>query len=243
MQKIMPNDWTLRLEIRFTDSRPVLDVKYDIEKRVNRLLPRDPERPGELVFRAYSKSYTSDGGTTAELRLEAAYETDNLYALQYDVDGSADPSREKTWEENISRMFTRWTSGLAITEDRAPSSPERYRQVVEETVVREFDLANRINKDDDEAIRLVQEAILTGLRQGKSFFTAHHEGGTHIQFLGGNFVLADYGESTDRQEFTSTEEFLARLRQFYDHESRREWSPHKPPEIEAWRFIERQMRG
>ena len=135
----MPNDWTFRQEIRFTDSRPVLDVKYDIEKRVNRLLPRDPERPGGLVFRAYSKSYTSDGGTTAELRLEAAYETHNLYALQYDVDGSADPSKEKTWEENIGRMFTRWTSGLAITEDRAPSSPELYRQVVEETVAREFD--------------------------------------------------------------------------------------------------------
>jgi hypothetical protein len=236
----MPNNWTFRLERRFTDARPVLEVKYDIEKRVNRLLPRDPERPGELVFRAYSKSYTSDGGTTVELRLEAAYETHNLYALQYDVDGSADPSREKTWEENISRMFTRWTDGLAMTEDRAPSSPARYRQVMEETAAGE---PNKTNKDDDEAIRVVQDAILEGLRQGKSFFTAHHEGGTNIQFLGGSFVLADYGESTDREEFSSAAEFLARLRKFYDHESRREWSPHTPPEIEAWRFIERQMRN
>ena len=238
----MPNDWTFRREALFTDSRPVLDVKYDIEKRVNRLLPRDPERPGELVFRAYSKSYTTPGGTTVELRLEAAYESYNLYALQFDADGSADPAKEKTREETIRRNFDAWTRGLAITGDRASSSPDRYRQVVEETVACEFDSANHASKDDEDAIRVVQDAILKGLRQGKSFFTASHEGGTHIQFLGGNFVLQDYGESTDREEFSSGAEFLARLRKFYDYESCREWSPHMPPEIEAWKYIERQMR-
>ena len=53
---------------------------------------------------------------------------------------------------------------------------------------------------------------------------------------------SEYGESDERQEFDSDEAFLARLREFYDYESRREWNPHVPPEIEAWRFIERQMR-
>ncbi len=237
----VPTDWTFRLDARFTDSRPVLEVKYDIEKRVNRLLPRDAERPGTLAFRAYSKSYTTSGGTNVELRLEAAYETHNLYTLQFDADGAADAGKQKAWEENIRRNFERWTSGLALAEDRAASSPDRYRQVVEETIARETELANRVNHDD-EAVRVIQEAILSGLRHGKSFFTANKEGGTHIRFLGTGFVLQGYGESNDREEFSSAPEFLARLRKFYDYESRRDWSPHAPPEIEVWKYIERQMR-
>jgi hypothetical protein len=238
----MPQDWSLRLQACFTDARPVLDVKYDIEKRVNRLLPRDPEHPGELVFRAYWKSYTTSGGTTVELRLAAAYGTHNLFALQFDADGAADPKTEKTWEENLRVNFNKWTSGLALTEDRAPSSPDHYRQVVEETIAREAELANYVNREDDGAIRVVQEGILDGLRHGKSFFTANKEGGTHIRFLGGSFVLQDYGESNDREEFGSAPEFLARLRKFYAYESSRDWSPHAPPEIEVWRYIERKMR-
>jgi hypothetical protein len=220
----------------------VLDVKYDIEKRVNRLLPREPDPGGRLVFRAYSTSYTTSGGTTVELRLAAAYETHNLYALQFDACAAADPETQSAREENMSRNFERWTSGLALTEDHAPSSPGRHRQVVEETIAREFQLANYVNKDDGEAIGAIQEAILSGLRHGKSFFTANKEGGTHIRFLGTTFVLQDYGESNDREEFSSAPEFLVRLRKFYDYESRRDWSPHPPPEIEAWRYIERQMR-
>jgi hypothetical protein len=237
----MPNEWTYRLETCFADARPVLDVLHDIEKRVNGLLPRDPERPG-LVFRAYSKSYTTSGGTTVELRLEAAYETHNLYALQFDAEGEANPKLEKTWEENVRRNFEKWTTGLALTENRPPSSSDRYRQVVDETIARGAELANYVNHDDDEAIRAVQESILDGLRNGKSFFTANKEGGTTIRFLDEKFVLQDYGESNDREEFSSSAEFLIRLRKFYYYESRRDWSPHAPPEIEVWKYIEREMR-
>jgi hypothetical protein len=237
----MPNNWTFRVEACFTDARPVLDIRYDVEKRVNRLLADDTERAGMLAFRGHERSYTTPGGTTIELRLEAAYDSQNLYVLQLDADGSGDPSKEKTWEENLRRALARWTSGLALTEHRAPSSPDRYREVVEETVAHEMERASHTH-DDDEAIRAVQEAILDGLRHGRSFFTAHHEGGTNIRFLSPNFVIQDYGESSDREEFSSSAAFLARLRQFYDWESRREWSPHAPPELEAWRFIERQMR-
>jgi hypothetical protein len=238
----MPPDWSFRVEGRFADARPVLDVKYDIEKRAGRLLHRDLESPETLVFRGYERSYTRTGGTTVELRLEAACDTHNLYALQFDASGAGDPGKEKTWEENIRGNFAKWTSGLALTEDRVAPPPDLCRQVVETTIARESELANTINKDDDEAIRAIQEAILTGLRQGKCFFTAHHEGGTNIRFRGTSFVVEDYGESTDREEFSSEESFLARLRKFYDWESGREWRPHRPPEIEVWKFIERQMR-
>jgi hypothetical protein len=239
----MPDTWTFRIATSFTDSRLVLDVKYDIEKRINHLLLRDPEQPDALVFRAYQTSYTTGGGLAWELRLEAACETQNFYTLQFDTDTPSNPAMEKTWEQNVRRSMARWTNGLAVTEERVPSSADRYRQVVEETTARELELANQVRTEDDAGIRAVQESILNGLRGGKSFSTAHHEGGTVIKFLQTGFVLADYGESTAREEFTSEAEFLARLRKFYDGESRRDWTPHAPPEIEAWKFIARQMRG
>ena len=236
----MPQDWIFRVEACFTDARPVLDVKYDLEKRVNRLLTRDAERAGVLAFRGHQQSYTFPGGTTIELRLEAAYDSKNLYVLHLDADGPGDLALEKTWEENLRRALARWTSGLEIAENRAPSSPDRYAQVVAQTMAQERELAS--HPPDDDAIRAVQETILEGLRHGSSFFTAHHEGGTTIRFWGTSFVFQDYGESNDREEFSSSEAFLARLRQFYDWESRRDWSPHAPPELEAWRYIERQMK-
>jgi hypothetical protein len=238
----MPNVWNFRLEARFTDARPVLDVKFDIEKRVRRILRRDAERPA-LVFRDTSPSYTTPGGSsTIELRLEAAYETYNLFALEADFAEAGDPVQEKKWEQNVRIAFDRWTTGLALTEICPPCSPDRYQQVMQETISREFDLAHRVNPEEDAAICVIQEAILSALRRGKSFSTAHHEGGTNIRYLGTVFVIQDYGESNDREEFADADKFLARLRQFYDWESRRDSYPHAPPEEEAWRFIERQLR-
>jgi hypothetical protein len=214
----------------------VLDVKYDIEKRVNSLLPRDLDQPNRLVFRAYSKSYTDNGGSTVELRLEACSDAHNLYALQFEASAPGDPAKEKVWEANVQRNFDHWTQGLALTDVRMPSSPERYRHVLE------FELADPLKPDDAEAIQAVQAEILRDLQEGKSFFTANKEGGTHIRLLNAKFVLQDYGESNDREEFSSSADFLVRLRKFYDWESRRDWRPHAPPEIEAWKFIARQLK-
>jgi hypothetical protein len=112
---------------------------------------------------------------------------------------------------------------------------------VEETVARELELANRVDREAEEAIRVIQEGILDALREGKSFSTVHKEGGTNIRLPGDVFVFADYGESSDREEFASPEAFLARLRKFYDWESRRDWYPHPAPEIEVWKYIERKL--
>lgn len=238
----MPDAWKFRLEARFTDARPVLDVKFDIEKRVRRILRRDPERP-TLVFRGTSPSYTTtDGTSTVELRLEAAYDTHNLYALEADFAAASDPAKEKKWEENVRIAFDRWISGLALTDTSAPCSPDRYQQVMQQTIAREFELAHRVNPEEDAAIRSIQDSILNSLRSGKSFSTSHHEGGTNIRCVGTVFVLQDYGEANDREEFSDTGKFLTRLREFYDWESRRDDYPHAPPELDAWRFIERQLR-
>ena len=235
----MPQEWTYRVAACFDDARPPLDVKFSIEKRAVRLMFRVLDQPDVLLYRGADRSYTVIGTTTLELRLDAAFETHNRYCLQLDCAGPGDPSKEATWAENMRRSFDKYTVGFARTEDRTPSSPERYRQVMEETTA----LENAPLIEDTAGIRSIQESILNGLRGGKSFFTANKEGGTMIRFTSPNFVLQDYGESNDREEFTDPAAFLARLRKFYEWGARYPlWYPHFPPELEAWRYIQSQLK-
>jgi hypothetical protein len=230
----MADEFKHRVEAYFADSRTVPEVKYDVEKRVKRLLPRDPEQPDALVFRAASKSATTDTISAIELRLEAAFETHNLYVLRLDNHGPRSPVDENGWKENMRSTMDRWTEGLTRSESRV-GSPERYRRLLEGTL--EFVPP----QEDPAAILAIQQSVLARLHEGRYFFTAHHEGGTHIKWIGDRFVFQDYGESDDREEFTSDALFLERLRRFYDWRARYDWLPHAPPEIEAWRFIEREL--
>jgi hypothetical protein len=59
--------------------------------------------------------------------------------------------------------------------------------------------------------------------------------------MGDRFVFQDYGESDDREEFTSVAPFFERLRKFYDWKACDDWLPPTPPEIEVWRFIDREL--
>jgi hypothetical protein len=238
----MPDEFIFSVEACFADSRPVLDVKYDVEKRVKRLLPRDPERLDALLFRGTSASVTTGGTSTIELRLEAAFDTHNLYALRLEYTGPGSPMNEKTWSENVRGTMDRWTESLMLSESRVGASSDRFHQVVEETTSRERELANQPPREEDlAAISAIQQGILDQLRQGKYFFTANKEGGTHIKLIGGRFVFQDYGESDDREEFSTEAEFFERLRKFYDSPARYDWLPHTPREIEVWRFIDREL--
>jgi hypothetical protein len=225
----------------FADSRPVLDVRYDIERRVKRLLPRDPDQPETLVFRGTSDGMGTRSSNTIELRLEAAFDTHNLYLLQLDFIPD-DGRDEQTILDNVKRAIDGWTSKLTLAQ-KATGSPERLSQVIAETIAREQELAALPPREEDlAAIREIQEAILKGMRQGKGFFTANKEGGTNIKLVADQFVFQDYGESDAREEFTSDADFLARIRKFYDWPARYDWLPHPPPELEVWKFIERELR-
>jgi hypothetical protein len=238
----MADEFKFHVEACFDDSRPVLDVKYDVERRVKRLLSRDPERPESLIFRGTSASATTAGTDIIELRLEAAFDTHSLYALRLDYEGLRSPGNEQTWSENLRRTMDRWTEGLKRSECGAGGSPERFREVVDETTIRERQLANQPPRAEDQAeILTAQQSIITRLRRGERFFTAHKEGGTNIGWIRDRFVFQDYGESEDREEFTEDAPFLAQLRKFYDWRARYDWMPHTSPEVEVWRFIEREL--
>jgi hypothetical protein len=228
----------LNMEVYFADGRPVLDVRYDLERRVKRFLPRDPD-PLRLVFRGTTPGSATQDPNTIELRLEAAFDTHNVYALRFDFTGPKDPRHTQTIIDNVARTFDRWMKGLSLAA-RTEGSRERYAQVFAETIAAEA-LPPVAKEEDAAGVLKIKQAILQGLRRGKSFSTAHKEGGTIVKIVGSFFVFQDYGESEAREEFTSEEAFFERLRKFYHWPLRLEWLPHTPPEIEEWRFIEQQL--
>lgn len=82
----------------------------------------------------------------------------------------------------------------------------------------------------------IQREILSALHGGAEFRTAHKEGGTTISWRHGRYVREDYGDWTERAEFTDDREFLAFLRHFFDWQS---CGPlgQQTPEPERWRNI------
>jgi hypothetical protein len=76
---------------------------------------------------------------------------------------------------------------------------------------------------------------------GKRFATAHHEGGTRLYFKGTKFVREDFGLEESLTEFSTDGEMLTCLRNFYDWESRKGTYPHRPPELDVWKFIQREL--
>jgi hypothetical protein len=97
-------------------------------------------------------------------------------------------------------------------------------------------------KEDMAPVVVLKEEILTGLRNGMSFRTIHHEGGTTIYFDGKTFVHSTYGEEESLNVLGTDEEALACIRELYDWESRKGSFPHRPPELEVWKFIRRELK-
>ena len=97
-------------------------------------------------------------------------------------------------------------------------------------------------KEDPAPAMAVKQEILTALRSGMSFRTAHHEGGTSIYFDGKNFVRSEYGETESLKVLATEDEALGSIRELYDWDSRKVSFPHPPPELEVWKFIQLQLR-
>jgi hypothetical protein len=212
------------LEARFADERPPLDVVYEMESRVRRLLPLDPNASG-LVFRGAAP------GNAIELHLEAADETHNVYLLRLEA---------TTINATAQANFSRWMAGLA-TAAAVQGSPERYSRLMAEAIAGEAARGNP-GPEDAAAIARIQQAMLAGLGRGKSFGTVSKEGGTNIRWAGDRFVMQDFGDSEERKEFTGPAAFLGALRQFYDRRAWWEFHPHRASETQIWQYIAGQLR-
>ena len=51
----------------------------------------------------------------------------------------------------------------------------------------------------------------------------------------------DFGLEESLTEFSTDGEMLTCLRNFYDWESRKGTYPHRPPELDVWKFIQREL--
>ena len=91
-------------------------------------------------------------------------------------------------------------------------------------------------------IAALQAAILAALRKGDTMRTSDHCGTTKLFFDGSQFVREDCGELPQVIHYPTDEAMLTCLRKFYDYPSRSHCFPHRPPELDVWLYIQRQLR-
>lgn len=232
-------EWSQHYATFFQGGSSPLDLKFEIEKATGVLLTRDGDHASGLVFKGTSRPPPT--GHRLELRLEAVLPGAVWYSLQDDMWLPCAWSTEAEFRSTADRTFEHWTRNLhkGSLPSLNAASQELYDRMVRETVERETEAANR--KEDDAPIRAIQQAVLAALRKGDRFGTAHHEGGTRIYISGGKFVREDYGMEESLTVFQTDEELLTCLRNFYDWESRRDTYPHRPPELDVWKYIQSQL--
>jgi hypothetical protein len=233
-------EWTQHCETFFQASSSPWDVKFEIEKTTGILLTRDQEQNPKLVFKGTSQPPPT--GHRLELRLEAVLSDQAWYSLHDEMWLPRSWSTETEFRRDADRTFRYWTRNLRTGGPGSfdAASRELYDRAMRETLQRESEEANR--KKDDAQIREIQQAVLAALRKGQSFATAHHEGSTRLYFSGTRFVKQEDGLEVSVTEFSTDHEMLACLRDFYDWESRKQTYPHRPPELDVWKFIQRQLR-
>ena len=88
----------------------------------------------------------------------------------------------------------------------------------------------------------IQQEILTALRAGAEFRTAHKEGGTIIRWRDGRYVREDYGDWNESAQYTGEAEFLQFLWRFFEWESRG-FQAVELSQPERWLNIQRLLPG
>ncbi len=88
----------------------------------------------------------------------------------------------------------------------------------------------------------IQQEILAALRAGAEFRTAHKEGGTTIRWQRGRFIREDYGDWSERADYTEEAEFLAFLWRFFEWESRG-FQRVEMPDAERWENIRKLLHS
>ena len=232
--------WKRRYSAFFWHALDPFDLKYQVEKDCGRLLDRDPQQTPWLTFE--SASHVPPNHYRLLLRFEAAAPDRNLYSLKLAATALREWVGEESFRRCADRAFVHWTRNLQLIPDPGPvesASEERYRQLVQSAIERESQLAMR--HDDSAPIQAVQQDILQALRNGASFRSSHDEGGSSIYFNGSRFVKQDFGLEAGRSVLDSDEEMLIFLRNYFDFEAGRDTRPHKPPELEVWKFIQSQL--
>jgi hypothetical protein len=233
-------NWIQEHSTYFWTSADPFEAKFDMEKTVGLLLERDTTQTSRLTYSG------SDNppfiGRDVQLRFEAALPKGNWYSFRVTAWVPRTWYTESEFRQNADRAFGFWTRNLQSAESLGlldGASEDLYGQRTHEAVEKEARIASQ--KEDQAPITAVKQQILADLRNGKSFRTVHHEGGTTIYFDGKTFVRSEYGEVESLKVLGSEDEALDSIRELYDWESRKSSFPHRPPELGVWEFIRGQL--
>jgi hypothetical protein len=234
-------NWTKDYLTYFWSSSDPFEMKFEIEKTTRMLLARDLAEAVKLTYAGSDNPPVI--GRDVQLRFEAALPKGNWYSLHLAAWVPRTWYTEPEFLGNADNSFGYWIHNLQTAPTLGlldAASQELYDQRVHDAVDKEVKRAGE--KEDPAPAEAAKQEILAELRNGKSFRTAHHEGGTTIYFDGKTFVHSTYGEEESLTVLGTDEEALASIRQLYDWESRKGSFPHPPPELEVWQFIQRQLR-
>ncbi|MBN9662773.1 MAG: hypothetical protein J0H49_31535 [Acidobacteria bacterium] len=248
-------EWFDHRETFFWHDRTPHEVKFEIEKLTGTLLARDATQAERLTYVGDSSS----GGTRRVLRLRFEAVTPrrpymfepwtdpreyrNQFSLRVEMATPRKWVTGEAFQRNLDRAFEHWTLRLLCGpggNDWVDRLKPLYDRQVAESLAREAMEAQK--KEDPRAIADLQLAVLESLRAGMRFSAAHKEGGTILSFNGQTFLRSDYGEEPGLRIYATDAEMLQAIRDFYDWESRRDCYPHRPPELEVWRYIRQQLR-
>lgn len=235
-----PDEWSFEWTRYLVTARDAFEFKHGLEKRTATLLERDTAAGDVLVYRG--DNAVAPNRYRLELTLRGAAEGKLLFRLHLLATAPRQWVNPEKLQQDATRAFDYWLREMEWTADEPAwrGSPEAYRRAMAIAVDREAE--DRRRREDRTGVAEIQQEILSGLRNGRRFSTAHKEGGTNISFQSGVFVRQDFGESEERLTFRAEGEFLEFLRRFYDWEARREIYPHPPLELDAWKYILAQLR-
>jgi hypothetical protein len=233
-------NWTQDFSTYFWRAGGPFEVKFEMEKTLGLLLGRDTTQTAQLTYSGSDIPPTV--GREVQLRFEAALQEGNWYSLRVKAWVPRAWYTQAEFRAYAERSFGYQTRDLQTAPTLGvldASLRELYDRRVQEAV--DGEARRGAEKEDPALTTALQKEILAGLRDGKSFRTAHHEGGTSIYFDGKDFVCSKHGEEESFEVLGTEGEALDRIKQLYDWESRKGSFPHLPPESEVWRFIRRQL--
>ena len=217
----------------FADEQSPHEIRCLLERE--HLVRFDPvtRDDGHLEFEATSRC----NGLPCTFRLSflAAHPSVNHYALHIEMSWTHMPADCNEYHRKTSESwFDLWCADFQ-SHAPLPEVPvsDLYRQRVAQALQAEVHLTD---------IAALQQEILSALKSGSSFATAHKEGGTRIGYANGHFYREDYGESPAREVFSDEAEFLASLHRFYGWQISKNVAPAQVPDELGWLLIFRLLR-
>jgi hypothetical protein len=234
------DNWVQDYSTYFWSSSDPFEMKFEMEKLMRLLLGGDTAQNGQLTYSGSDNPPLI--GRDVQIRFEAALPKGNWYSLRVKTWVPRTWYSETEFHSYADKSFEYWNNKLQTALSLGnldAASKELYDRRAREAMDKETRAANTL--EDQVPVAALKQEILRMLRSGRSFLTVHHLGGTSIYFDGKSFVCSEYGEQESFSVLGTEDEALARIRELYDWESRKDSFPHRPPELEVWCFIQRKL--